>query len=88
MRIERGEQALLLRLRLKRTLAPAAAFAASMSRRFASASDAKATLVAQLMYVTIGAWFRILPLPRFYAVERVDDVSIASVIGSLNADGY
>jgi hypothetical protein len=30
----------------------------------------------------------ILPLPRFYAIERVDDASTSSVIGSLNAEGY
>jgi len=52
-------------------------------------SDAKATPVEQLMRTSpLAPGAGILPLPRFYAVERVDDVAIASVVGSLNTEGY
>ncbi len=52
-------------------------------------TDAKATPPAQLMRTSpLAPGSGVLPLPRFYAVERVDDASMSSVIGSLNAEGY
>ena len=51
-------------------------------------TEAKAT-PAQLMRTSpLAPGSGVLPLPRFYAVERVDDASMSSVIGSLNAEGY
>ena len=52
-------------------------------------TEAKATPPAQLMRTSpLAPGSGVLPLPRFYAVERVDDASMSSVIGSLNAEGY
>ena len=45
--------------------------------------------MAQLMRMSpLSPGSGILALARFYAVERVDDVSVSSVISSLNAEGY
>jgi hypothetical protein len=72
----------------KKTLAHYSGFRridiAALRKQYA---EAKATPAAQLMRTSpLGS--AILPLSRFYAVGRVDDVPVASVIGSLNAEGY
>jgi len=52
-------------------------------------ADAKATPPVQLQRSSpLAPGAGVLPLARFYAVERVDDTPVSSVIGSLNAEGY